>query len=838
MKWYNFKALSVNTALDSKSLIPSDILENFVNDLQANTTLYHCYYDLEQRPSFVDYDGLLKPVFDTLHIDLDSDDGGVQSWNDTKALGKKLAENNVPFHVYFSGNKGFHVAIHTSSIGMTQGPKAEIELQVKSLLQGLKLEFGTVDLRIWNANRKFRAFRSKHEKSGLYKIRLTDIGIKSSELSIDAIRNLALKQQEISYSHPEPVDSPSAWLTGLIQSGSSQTTNPASGKKSSVKEVSQGSKIEDDSFKFRNYKSKACIRTMEDTQLPQFNRHDVGLRLMCDFWAQGLTLEAATARIEKWATNVFAGDRDRVSDTVRQVKAVYSRPQDYQFSCYDDIKQAYCSAKCKLYDQLDRKKRAEPVDTSTKQKKENRVRENDNLELSEGQIADRILAGLPELCKVAGQYFQWKLTHWERIDGNKFEDSIKKAAIAAYQNEAPIRMVENLAKHILTKIPMAPDTNHFFTSSPTKFNFTDYTAEVVADIKGNLNLVTRPHDKKDYLASCAPFPLIAPHTLKRGSEFRKYLETRRGDVGDEGIRIIKQMLGAALIPYAPRIFFIEGITNAGKSTLALLIKRLLGQENVAEVQPVIHGNGSDRFNWEPSIGKLANIVLELDERKPLDTTVLKMVRDKAAVSVDRKGKQHIQATLPFFHVYCCNAMPPSLEGNSGALNNRVTMLHFKPGYLNGSSGVVEYADHIWNDDAGGVLEIAREGLADLMESGFRYHVSETSKESVKDWQERNDSVKLWLKDVQSGEYQIASLEGKEWELGKSLYIGFTKWCEESGKRQIGKHLFYEQLSSKLGWQKNPRAEGGVRFKVSGIGKREYEQKPNQNSSIVSDTQAF
>lgn len=835
MEWYNFKALSVNTALDQKSLINSSILENFINDLQANTTLYHCYYDLEKRPSFVDYEGMMKPVFDTIHIDLDSDDGGVQSWADTKALAKKFSDLGIPFHVYFSGNKGFHVAIHANAIGITSGPKLEIETKIKSFLQGLKNEFQTVDLRIWNANRKFRAFRSKHEKSGLYKIRLTGIGIKASELTIDQIRNLALKQPEQRYEHPEKVE-PSDKLMAIIQAGSSTSTSAAS--KAKVKEVSQGSKIEDDSFKFRNFKDKKCIRAMEDTHLPQFNRHDVGLRIMCDLWAQGNTLEEASARMEKWAGRVFGNDRDRVSDTLRQLKDVFSRPQDYQFSCYDDIKQAYCSAKCKLYDQLDRKKRAEPIDSSNKQRKENRVRENDNLELSEGQIADKILAVLPELCKVAGNYFQWKVTHWERIDGNKFEDSIKKAAIAAYQNEAPIRMVENLAKHILTKIPMAPDTNHFFTSSPTKFNFTDYTAEVVADVKGNLNLVTKPHDKKDYLASCAPFPLIAPHTLKRGSEFRKYLETRRGDVGDEGIRIIKQMLGAALIPYAPRIFFIEGITNAGKSTLALLIKRLLGQENVAEVQPVIHGNGSDRFNWEPSIGKLANIVLELDERKPLDTTVLKMVRDKAAVSVDRKGKQHIQATLPFFHVYCCNTMPPSLEGNSGALNNRVTMLHFKPGYLNGSSGVVEYADHIWNDDAGGVLEIAREGLADLMESGFRYHVSDVSRDAVNAWQERNDSVKLWLKDVQSGESDIAGLEGKEWEKGGLLYVGFKNWCEESGKRPIGKHLFYEQLVSKLGWKKDPEGRGGVRFKVSGLVKSESDRNPTEKSSIISDTQAF
>jgi phage/plasmid-associated DNA primase len=323
-----------------------------------------------------------------------------------------------------------------------------------------------------------------------------------------------------------------------------------------------------------------------------------------------------------------------------------------------------------------------------------------------------------------------------------------------------------------------------------------------------------------------------------GGAFKEYLKLRLDDLGEEGVRIIKQMLGAALIPYVPRIFFIEGVTNAGKSTLALLIKRLLGEENVESVQPVVTGMGGDRFNWTPTIGKLANIVLELDEKKPLDTTVLKMVRDKTSVSMDRKGRDHVKATLPFFHIYCCNQMPPSLEGNSGALNNRVTMLYFKPGYMNGKSGIVEYAQHIWMDDAGGVLEAAREGLEDLIESKFKYFESSASKEAVKEWQKTNDSIALFFEDLETKEWSLASLEGKEWEKGSQIYESFCEWAQKSGKRPMGKHAFYKLLRVKHGVPCQQRGEGGVLFKVSGIWKRECEVSASQKSPMITDTLAY
>lgn len=813
--WYNYTALGVNKTLDS--VIEMNHLEAYIQNLPANTPLYHGYYSFEKRPQFKEYSGLLTFTFDTVHIDLDSkEDNGALAWEQTKALCKRLQESGCGFQLYFSGNKGFHVAIHKTALGLNE-PEAHDKLsqKVKSFLLGLKSEYSTVDTIVHDPSRKFRAYRSHHEKSGLYKIRLTGVGLpkKISDYTIDEIRNLAIMQPVHKYAHPTHVEKPVDFLVSLLNQSTPHQSQGS--RKSKVKELNQGETIADDSLRFKNFADKRCIKQMMDgTVLPQFNRHDIELALIVEMRQQGRTLDEAIKLMDAWGAKVYTSEPDRLKDIDRQVRDIYKKDLEadklYQYGCYGDVKSAYCSAKCKIYNNLDKKRRAEPLDCNKAQKTENEVRRNPALEKSEGELADEIMSEFPQLCKSNGQYFQWINTHWKRIDGDMFEDLLLKASMKLYGNQAPIKKVKALAEHVIAKIKIAPETNHFFASCPNKFNFTDCTAVMIQD-GGELRLETRAHSPDDYLAYCAPFPLKAKHNLAKGTEFSKYMATRLQDVGDEGIRIIKQMLGAALIPYVPRIFFIEGITNAGKSTLAKLIMRLLGEENVSEVLPILRGGGADRFNWEPSIGKLANIVLELPKGAELDVNTLKMVRDKSPVSIDRKSQKHVKATLPFLHIYCCNQMPQSFEGNTGALNNRVSMLFFKPGYLNGSSGIVEFADAIWNDDAGSVLEAAREGLQDLIESGFHYFNGNQSAKMTKDWQKMTDTIQLYIEDVNSGECGMPSFEGVEWEKASSVYSHFKDWCAESGRRPMGKHNFYKELETRFGVPMKPRSDGGVRI---------------------------
>lgn len=798
MQWFNYKAPAISTPLSGNAIIDSAILENFINEYQANSSLYHCYYDLEKRDTFKDYSGLLKPVFDTIHIDMDSkDDSGAAAWEQTKALCVRLKESGCPFQVYFSGNKGFHIAIHMTALGLTASGHTELSQKIKSFVHGLKSEYSTVDTSIHDPSRKFRAYRSQHEKSGLYKIRLTDTGIRASELTIHEVRMRASKQPTQSYAHPQAVAEPIEWLQSMINATPHQSQG---NKKSKVKEVNQGQTIDDDSLKFKNFNDKKCIKQMLDgTVLPQFNRHDLELALIVEMRQVGKTLDEALTTMSAWANKIYKSEPERVADVTRQVRDIYSKELQadklYQYGCYGDLKSAYCSAKCKIYNSLDKKRRPEPLDCNTKQTQENAVKTNPNLEMSEGELADLILVKFgKEIIKSDQDFFFWENTHWNRMDRDRANAAFYSLASAAYQNKAPFNKIESLVRQIKIKIPVAPEHNHFYTSSPNLFNFTDGTVIVTKEDHGQMKLTLKAHDRTDLLGYCAPFPFAAENQLPRNGQTAKYFESRLLDLGPDGVRMMKQMLGAALIPYKPWIFFLIGDSDSGKSTMALMIKSLLGERNVSGVEPVKSGNS---FMWESAIGKIANIATELPKDTPLDVNTLKKIRDKTPQFINRKGVKAVEATLPFLHIYCANILPSSFEGNTGALDNRMTVLKFKKVYVNGLADIDNLGQWLWDQDAGSILAYAREGLADLAGSGFKYYRSETSLKNLAEWQDETDPVKTFVKEVETGEHtfsaEIFEVSAVKFVKAKDIFTAFKLWAEENKYKAPGKVKFFREL---------------------------------------------
>lgn len=801
---YNYAAASLNTQLNEKVIVESAQLQSLIEAMPP-MNMYHGYYDLEKRDNFVAYEGLMMPVFDTVHLDFDSEDGGGAAWKDVYALGKKLREANINFQLYFSGNKGFHLAIHASRFGITDPlPKPEMEAKIKSIALTLKPDYPTIDTGIWNANRKFRAYRSLHEKSGLYKITLLGLGLEISKLTIEEIRELAKVQQKLPYVHPTK-GQPDPWLVSLTANVEAKTYTP---NNTATKELPQGTMEEDSTSRFSTFHGKKCIAAMWEKNLPQFNRHDIGLRLIHDLFSTGVSESDARKRMKAWAERTFGVSAERNADIDRQITDAYHKPQTYRFGCFDPVKQAYCSAKCKIYNQIDPRKRARPVDCSKNQATENTLSESPAAGFTEGQIADNILSEMGEVVLCSGDFFKWETTHWNRIDRDRMVHSIKQCCIAAYANAALFAKVESLYKHILAKIPVAPEKNHFFACAPDKFNFTDGTVHVHKDLKGKVTLELKPHVKEDYLAHCHPFPFSGESGLQTSGDFAHYVQTRSETLGPDGLLALKQLFGAALIPYSPRIFFLLGESNTGKSTAAVILENLLGASNVSSVDPT-----SDyQFAWEPAIGKIANICRELPPRKPIQDDKLKEIRDKRPVGVQRKGIKGVTATLPFLHVYCCNKMPPSLEGNTGALDHRITILRFKPAEVNGFGHIAELGDFMWSQDPGGILEFARDGLKSLVESNFKYERVAESTRILTEWQDETDPVKAFVQEVSAGQIRfLIDDEGfKRSEgalLGKKVYKQFVDWARESGFYPMSVKKFYSELE-RCGVRRGPKSEFG------------------------------
>ena len=109
-----------------------------------------------------------------LVFDFDSKEDLEKVREDVQTLLDRLKELKVPtkecVQVYFSGNKGFHVIVHTTSSFTPE----ELKVVCTNIAEGLK----TFDRSIYDRTRKFRIENTVNPKSKLYKIELTGADFK------------------------------------------------------------------------------------------------------------------------------------------------------------------------------------------------------------------------------------------------------------------------------------------------------------------------------------------------------------------------------------------------------------------------------------------------------------------------------------------------------------------------------------------------------------------------------------------------------------------------------------------------------------------------------------
>lgn len=399
-------------------------------------------------------------------------------------------------------------------------------------------------------------------------------------------------------------------------------------------------------------------------------------------------------------------------------------------------------------------------------------------------------------------FFKWTGTHWTtRGMGPAFVQRLHLLCTEQLGDAAKSKDVKSLSWAVATRIarPQTEEESRLFSCNLNSFNFADGTVDVVQE-SGSGRFVTRfrPHAKEDLFSYVHQWNWNAPNDLPRDGTFQKYLEMRRADGGDEQVRAIKQLLGACLLPYFPRFFFLLGESDSGKSTLALLCWKLAGDDNVSNLPP----NRWRDFETFSMAGKLVNIDTDLPTDSAIKDDVMKKVRDKSPMFMNRKGRDLVKATLPPLHIFCTNTMPRTMEGNTGALDKRISILRFRRQELPEGFPSQNLASYIWVRDAGGVLDAAMEGVKDILESNGDYFVPSQSRAEVQDWQEENgNDVAKWLAEIRDGESvnmggMKAVARAGALALGADLHTVFLTWAKENNVRTTPtKRTFYKLIGA-------------------------------------------
>jgi hypothetical protein len=144
------------------------------------------------KKSVMDYKG--RVYADAIWIDIDHDKDLKAAMSATiEVIGKLNSDYMVDpddLYTFFSGGKGFHIAIHTRLIGFTQNTPIEpawVKMFVRKITEGIDC----VDIKIYEPVRIFRVANSRHEKTGLYKIPISFTELDT--LSLSQIQALASK---------------------------------------------------------------------------------------------------------------------------------------------------------------------------------------------------------------------------------------------------------------------------------------------------------------------------------------------------------------------------------------------------------------------------------------------------------------------------------------------------------------------------------------------------------------------------------------------------------------------------------------------------------------------
>lgn len=258
-----------------------------------------------------------------------------------------------------------------------------------------------------------------------------------------------------------------------------------------------------------------------------------------------------------------------------------------------------------------------------------------------------------------------------------------------------------------------------------------------------------------------------------------FLDGMWGD-DKESIRALQQIFGYLLTPDTSqqKLFAIVGPKRSGKSTIARVLKALLGDEAV--VNPTL-GSLERPFGLAPFVGKTLAIIgdARLGGRGDQAAVVERLlsISGEDPISIDRKNRDPINVRLRTRVLLISNELP-RLYDTSGALASRFLILQMTKSFLGEEDVMLERR---LLAELPGIFRWAVEGRQDLAESG-RFTMPVASEQAIVDLEGISAPHSVFLRD------ECVLDETREVEVG-TLYEKWGSWCKNNGREPGNRQLF-------------------------------------------------
>lgn len=312
----------------------------------------------------------------------------------------------------------------------------------------------------------------------------------------------------------------------------------------------------------------------------------------------------------------------------------------------------------------------------------------------------------------------------------------------------------------------------------------------------------RAHSREHFRTTQIPHIYDAKAECLRFEQFLEEIFQDDPDKRDK-ISLIKELLGYTLMSHArfEKFALLIGPGANGKSVLLDLIRKMVGSDNVAAVQP---SQFSQKFQRAHLHLKLANLVTEVAEGAEISDAELKAIVSGELTTAEHKFQAPFNF-VPFCTCWFGTNHLPHTRDFSDALFRRTAVITFNRIFRYGVD-----ADPLLKDklaaEMPGIINAALNAFGEVLKRGT-FTEPESTIKAKQEWRIEADQVAQFV-----GESCIV-------ELGcatpsKTLYVAYSQWATEAGVvRKLGRKNFTNRVL-RLGTQ-TTRGTGGVRM-ISGI----------------------
>lgn len=321
--------------------IPIDKVEEFQQKEAMN---FNCFATVQQyaNKSRVKGEEYIAPLYFDLDYEKDPEVARLEAVKIIDFFTKELDIESEDLAVYFSGSKGFHILINFEAFGIR--PRDDLHKVYKHIAGYLRYRLGdtiegddggekieplkSLDLKVYTSKRMLRLPNSVHQKTRLFKTRLSIKELK--EKNIEEIKNMA--------------DAPRREVEFETEKKTKKRTQAVRFYETKLDEYEQAkatasNNYDEGGYVFEKDNPPECVKDiLNNGWKKEGDRNQATVQLACYFKDAGYTQEETLEILEPWVLKFTTANssyqrRQRVSNTRNVIDSIYSNDSEYQFGC-------------------------------------------------------------------------------------------------------------------------------------------------------------------------------------------------------------------------------------------------------------------------------------------------------------------------------------------------------------------------------------------------------------------------------------------------------------------------------------------------------------------------